>query len=65
MNKLQIMLNAGYDVHFTITGEKSVYYVYLSHPKYGNDFNYAYGKTLDRAVERAFDLCIFYETHPE
>ncbi len=65
MNKFQIMLNAGYSLWSYQLGDRSTYYVYLSHPKYGADFAYGYGKELEEAVDMAFGLCIFKETHEE
>ncbi len=65
MNKLVMMMNAGYDLGLYELGDKSKYYVYLSHPKYGTDFAYGYGKELEEAVDMAFGLCIFKETHEE
>lgn len=64
MDKIIWMMNVGYDLDFMLTGDKSTYYIYLSHVRFGNYFAYGYGKTLDDAVDMAFGLCGFDETHP-
>lgn len=65
MNKMLLLMAGGYDLNLILTGDKSTYYVHLSHPKFGNDFGYGYGKTLDEAIDMEFGLVVFTETHQD
>lgn len=48
------ILNSGIDMSLHVTGDKSTYYCYFSHFRFGSDFTYGFGKDVDTAISNAW-----------